>query len=154
DVGPGTVIRFGHVTEGPRVVLTAPPRNRPSAVAHPALPHTFRQPTSVRPLPTRTVRIRRAPHNDVAVADTMVSRHHAELHVHADGGYEIVDLGSHNGTYLNGVPVQRHEVAQGDIVGVGHSDFCLIGDELQQYVDTGEVSLDVQDLTVTVDRGR
>ncbi|NJP53277.1 FHA domain-containing protein [Streptomyces sp. SBST2-5] len=154
DVGPGTVIRFGHVTEGPRVVLTAPARNRPSAVAHPALTHTFRQPTSVRPLPTRTVRIGRAPDNDLVVDDLMVSRHHAELHVHADGGYEIVDLGSHNGTYLNGVPVQRHEVAQGDIVGVGHSDFCLIGDELQQYVDTGEVSLDVQDLTVTVDRGR
>ncbi|MBZ9643865.1 ATP-binding cassette domain-containing protein, partial [Streptomyces sp. PSKA30] len=41
----------------------------------------------------------------------------------------------------------------GDIVGIGHSDFCLVGDQLQEYVDTGEISLDVQDLTVVVDRG-
>jgi ABC-type multidrug transport system ATPase subunit len=32
--------------------------------------------------------------------------------------------------------------------------FRLVGDELQEYVDTGEVSLDVQELTVSVDRGR
>ncbi|NUK28363.1 ATP-binding cassette domain-containing protein, partial [Streptomyces lunaelactis] len=42
----------------------------------------------------------------------------------------------------------------GDIVGIGHSAFCLVGDQLQEFVDTGEVSLDVQDLAVTVDRGR
>ncbi|MFI9822192.1 FHA domain-containing protein [Streptomyces sp. NPDC052013] len=153
DVGPGTVIRFGSATDGPRAVLAAPARNRPSAVSHPALTHTFRQPTSVRPLPTRTVRIGRAADNDLVVDDLIVSRHHAELHVHVDGTYEIVDLGSHNGTYLNGVAVDRADIGPGDIVGIGHSDFCLIGDELQQYVDTGEVSLDVQDLTVAVDRG-
>ncbi|WP_309058534.1 FHA domain-containing protein [Streptomyces sp.] len=152
-VGPGSVIRFGSPEDGPRVVLAAPARARPSAVSHPALTHTFRQPTSVRPLPTRTVRIGRAPDNDLVVDDLIVSRYHAELHVHVDGSYEIVDLGSHNGTYLNGVLVDRADIRPGDIVGVGHSDFCLVGDELQQYVDTGEVSLDVQDLTVAVDRG-
>ena len=153
EVGPGSVIRFGSPDDGPRAVLTAPARARPSAVSHPALTHTFRQPTSVRPLPTRTVRIGRDPGNDLVVDDLMVSRYHAELHAHADGSYEIVDLGSHNGTYLNGLRVDRADIRPGDIVGVGHSDFCLIDDELQQYVDTGEVSLDVQDLTVTVDRG-
>ncbi|CAL9645364.1 FHA domain-containing protein [Streptomyces sp. Tu 3180] len=153
EIGPGSVIRFGNPDDGPCAVLAAPARDRPSAVSHPALTHTFRQPTSVRPLPTRTVRIGRDPDNDLVVDDLIVSRYHAELHVHADGSYEIVDLGSHNGTYLNGVPVDRADIRPGDIVGVGHSDFCLIGDELQQYVDTGEVSLDVQELTVTVDRG-
>lgn len=84
----------------------------------------------------------------------MVSRRHAELRALPGGGYEIVDLGSHNGTYLNGLPVGRAPVGPGDIVGIGHSAFSLVGDELQEYVDTGEVSLDVQDLTVAVDRGR
>ncbi|MFI2374549.1 FHA domain-containing protein [Streptomyces sp. NPDC018964] len=153
EVGPGNVIHFGSPDDGPRAVLAAPARDRPQAVSHPALTHTFRQPASVRPLPTRTVRIGRDPGNDLVVDDLLVSRHHAELHVHADGSYEILDLGSHTGTYLNGVPVDRADIRPGDIVGVGHSDFCLIGDELQEYVDTGEVSLDVQDLTVTVDRG-
>ncbi|MEZ3181680.1 FHA domain-containing protein [Streptomyces pimonensis] len=153
EVGPGSVLHFGNPDDGPRAVLAAPARDRPQAVSRPALTHTFRQPASVRPLPTRTVRIGRDPGNDLVVDDLIVSRCHAELHVHADGSYEIVDLGSHTGTYLNGVPVDRADIRPGDIVGVGHSDFCLIGDELQEYVDTGEVSLDVQDLTVAVDRG-
>ncbi|MEU1146102.1 FHA domain-containing protein [Streptomyces sp. NPDC005863] len=165
DIGPGSVIRFGSVTDGPRAVLVgrAPPEpvaarpvaaGRPSSVSIPSATGTFRQPTSVRPLPSRTVRIGRADDNDVVIDDLVVSRRHAELRVLADGTYEIVDLGSHNGTYLNGQPVARAPVAAGDIIGVGHRAYCLVGDALQEYVDTGEVSLDVQGLTVAVDKGR
>ncbi|MFD3324417.1 FHA domain-containing protein [Streptomyces sp. NPDC058701] len=134
----------------------APAAARPSRVSNPALTGTFRQPTAVRPLPARTtVRIGRAPDNDLVVDDLVVSRRHAELRARADGTYEIADLGSHNGTYLNGAPVDgASRLGEGDIVGIGHSVFCLVGDQLQEYVDTGEVSLDVQHLTVAVDRGR
>ncbi|MCC3773123.1 ATP-binding cassette domain-containing protein, partial [Streptomyces sp. UNOC14_S4] len=113
-----------------------------------------RRPTSVRHLPPRTVRIGRGDDNDLVLDDLVVSRHHAELRTTPDGGHEIVDLGSHNGTYLNGHLVRRLPVRTGDIIGIGHSAFCLVGDELQEYVDTGEVSLDVQDLIVHVDAGR
>ncbi|MGW3991355.1 FHA domain-containing protein [Streptomyces sp. NPDC004830] len=157
DVGPGSVIRFGNPADGPSVVLTgrpAPAPERPSAVSMPAMTGTYRAPTTVRPLPSRTVRIGRAGDNDLVIDDLVVSRRHAELRALPDGTYEITDLGSHNGTYLNGSPVTTAPVGQGDIVGIGHSAFCLVGDELQEYVDTGEVSLDVQDLAVTVDRGR
>ncbi|MFI9803525.1 FHA domain-containing protein [Streptomyces sp. NPDC052301] len=156
-VRPGSVIRFGNPADGPRAVLVGAPRpapDRPAAVSLPELTGAFRCPSSVRPLPARTVRIGRAADNDLVVDDLSVSRRHAELRARADGTYEIVDLGSHNGTYLNGRPVTRAPVGPGDIVGIGHSAFCLAGDELQEYVDTGEVSLDVQDLTVAVDRGR
>jgi ABC-type multidrug transport system ATPase subunit/ABC-type multidrug transport system permease subunit len=108
----------------------------------------------VRPLPARTVHIGRSTDNDLVVDDLIVSRRHAELRAQPDGTYEIVDLGSHNGTYLNGTPVSRARVSPGDIVGIGHSAFCLVDDTLQEFVDTGEVSLDVQGLAVTVDRGR
>ncbi|MFI9769094.1 FHA domain-containing protein [Streptomyces sp. NPDC052415] len=157
DVGPGTVIRFGNPADGPRAILLGRPETapeRPSAVSMPAQTGTFRQPTSVRPLPTRTVRIGRAPDNDLVLDDLVVSRYHAELRALPDGGHEIADLGSHNGTFLNGSPVTAGPVLPGDVVGIGHSAFCLVGDELQEYVDTGEVSLEVQDLTVAVDRGR
>ncbi len=157
DVGPGSVLRFGSPADGPRAVLVSPPPpapERPSAVSMPALTGTFRQPTTVRPLSARTVRIGRAADNDLVVDDLLVSRRHAELRAGPDGTYEIVDVGSHNGTFLNGRPVARGTVTPGDIVGVGHSAFCLVGDQLQEYVDTGEVSLDVQDLTVAVDHGR
>ncbi|MCX4668876.1 ATP-binding cassette domain-containing protein [Streptomyces sp. NBC_01381] len=162
-VGPGSVIRFGNLADGPRAVLVGrePPApaapaapERPSAVRTPSATGTFRQPTTVRPLPARTVRIGRAHDNDLVIDDLIVSRRHAELRVLPDGTYEIVDLGSHNGTYLNGQPVARASVVQGDIIGVGHSAYCLMGDELQEFVDTGEVSLDVQELTVVVDKGR
>ncbi|OIJ66585.1 FHA domain-containing protein [Streptomyces mangrovisoli] len=161
DVGPGSVIHFGSPADGPCAVLVSPaphaPRRRPTAVSMPVLTGTFRQPATVRPLPARTVRIGRAADNDLVVDDLLVSRHHAELRVRSDGSYEIADLGSHNGTYLNGRAVtgpDAADVGRGDIVGIGHRAYCLVGDELQEYVDTGEVSLDVQDLTVAVDRGR
>lgn len=48
----------------------------------------------------------------------------------------------------------RAAVIPGDVIGVGHSAFVLVGDELQEFIDTGEVSLDVQDLSVRVDKGR
>ncbi|MEW2303869.1 FHA domain-containing protein [Streptomyces sp. NPDC006655] len=157
EVGPGTVIGFGSPADGPGGVLVgrAPPApDRPFAVSMPSRTGTFRQPSSVRPLRARTVRIGRAPDNDVVVDDLVVSRHHAELRAHPDGSYEIVDLDSHNGTYLNGRSVTRAPLGPRDVVGVGHSAFCLVDGQLQEYVDTGEVSLDVQELTVAVDRGR
>ncbi|MGF0173936.1 FHA domain-containing protein [Streptomyces sp. Marseille-Q5077] len=159
DVGPGTVIRFGNPSDGPRAVLLdrpGPPAapERPSAISMPGLTGTFRRPTSVRPLPTRAFRIGRAADNDLVIDDLVVSRHHAELHALPDGTYEIADLGSHNRTYLNGSPVTTAPIGPGDIVGIGHSAFCLVGDQLQEYVDTGEVSLEVQDLAVAVDHGR
>ncbi|MFI8917241.1 FHA domain-containing protein [Streptomyces sp. NPDC053513] len=127
---------------------------RPPSVSHPAMTGTFRQPTSVRPLPAHTVRIGRAPDNDVVVADLIVSRRHAELRAHPDGTYWIHDLGSHNGTFLNGAPVVDARVTAEDIVGIGRSAFCLIGGQLVEFTDTGEVSLDVRSLAVTVDHGR
>ncbi|MFD9353052.1 FHA domain-containing protein [Streptomyces sp. NPDC060031] len=160
-VGLGSELRFGSVADGPRALLVSSPPPAPadarlSSVANPAMTGTFRQPTSIRPLPARTaLRIGRAADNDLVIDDLVVSRRHAELRSRADGSYEIADLGSHNGTYLNGSPVEgAARVAEGDMVGIGHSAFCLVGDQLQEYVDTGEVSLDVQDLTVAVDHGR
>ncbi|MFJ5934365.1 FHA domain-containing protein [Streptomyces sp. NPDC093071] len=130
---------------------SGPPR--PPSVSHPAATGTFRQPTSVRPLPTHSIRIGRAPDNDVVIPDLVVSRRHAELRAHPDGTYWIHDLDSHNGTFLNGRPVTDARVTPEDIVGIGRCAFCLIGGQLVEFTDTGEVSLDVRSLAVTVDHG-
>ncbi|MDH6131301.1 ABC-type multidrug transport system ATPase subunit/pSer/pThr/pTyr-binding forkhead associated (FHA) protein/ABC-type multidrug transport system permease subunit [Kitasatospora sp. MAA4] len=157
DVGPGCVIRFGSPGDGPRVALSGAPepvraRPRPSALT--SLTGSYRQPTNVLPLPARTVRIGRAPGNDLVLDDLSVSRLHAELRARADGRYEIADLGSHNGTYLNGQPVLQAIVGPQDLVGIGHSVLCLVDGELQEFVDTGDVTLDVQGLIVKVPDGR
>jgi ABC transport system ATP-binding/permease protein len=155
DVGPGSEFRFGNPQDGPRADLLAarPPKLKPQ-VARPsaltAITGSYRQPTSVRRLPERTVRIGRAWENDLVVDDLSVSRTHAELRRRADGRYEIDDLDSHNGTFLNGRPVLSAVVEPGDLIGIGHSIFCLVGDELQEFVDTGEVALQVEGLSVRV----
>jgi ABC-type multidrug transport system ATPase subunit len=105
-------------------------------------------------LPTRLLRIGRAPDNEVVVADLGVSRYHAELRKAARGGYEIVDLDSHNGTYVNGQRVGSAPVTERDLIGIGPATYRLVGDELQEFIDSGDVSFIAQDLTVTLPSGK
>ncbi|MFE5659724.1 FHA domain-containing protein [Streptomyces sp. NPDC056517] len=103
------------------------------------------------------MRIGRALENELVVSDLQVSRHHAEFHATPDGRFEIRDLGSHNGTYVNGQPITKGGSAllgPQDIVGVGHSTFRLVGGQLEEFVDTGSVSFSARHLTVTVDGGK
>ncbi|MFE3516634.1 FHA domain-containing protein [Streptomyces sp. NPDC059166] len=105
----------------------------------------------------RVMRIGRALENELVVSDLQVSRLHAEFRATPDGRFEIRDLGSHNGTYVNGQPLHKSGsalIGPNDIVGVGHSTFRLVGDRLEEFVDTGEVSFSARHLTVTVDGGK
>ncbi|WP_226487113.1 ABC transporter ATP-binding protein/permease [Streptomyces parvulus] len=105
----------------------------------------------------RVMRIGRALENELVVSDLQVSRNHAEFHATPDGRMEIRDLGSHNGTYVNGQPIAKggsQLLGPTDIVGVGHSTFRIVGDRLEEFVDTGEVSFSARHLTVTVDGGK
>lgn len=105
----------------------------------------------------RVMRIGRALENELVVSDLQVSRHHAEFHSTPDGRMEIRDLGSHNGTYVNGQPIPKggtQLLGPADVVGVGHSTFRIVGDRLEEFVDTGEVSFSARHLTVTVDGGK
>jgi ABC-type multidrug transport system ATPase subunit len=113
-----------------------------------------RPPSAVMSVRTTVLKIGRAADNDVVVADLSVSRYHAELRRSMRGSYEIIDLGSHNGTYLNGQRITASPVTEADIVGVGPATFQLVGDELQEFIDTGDVSLSARDLTVTLPSGR
>nr|WP_202502410.1 FHA domain-containing protein [Streptomyces sp. SID5785] len=105
----------------------------------------------------RVMRIGRALENELVVSDLQVSRHHAEFHATPDGRMEIRDLGSHNGTYVNGQPITKggsQLLGPNDIVGVGHSTFRIVGGQLEEFVDTGDVSFSARHLTVTVDGGK
>ncbi|WP_035794397.1 FHA domain-containing protein [Kitasatospora mediocidica] len=112
-----------------------------------------RNPTVIRNLTAgmNIVRIGRALDNDVVVSDLQVSRHHAELRQLPDGRYEIVDLGSHNGIFVNGQPTRRQLLGPQDRLTVGHSSFQLVGDQLQEFIDNGTVSFSAHHLTVEVD---
>ncbi|MFD4702967.1 FHA domain-containing protein [Streptomyces niveus] len=144
--GPGAGGPVGHGGPGIGGAAGAPPV------------YGDRSPTTFHQLAVgRVMRIGRALENELVVSDLQVSRLHAEFTSTPDGRYQIRDLGSHNGTYVNGQPMHKSGTAligPNDIVGVGHSTFRLVGDRLEEFVDTGEVSFSARHLTVTVDGGK
>jgi ABC transport system ATP-binding/permease protein len=146
------VVRLGDPEDGP-VIRCEPPAGPPAGPDDYRL-SVDRRPTAVLPLPVRRLRIGRTSDNDLVLSDLGVSGHHAELRKGPDGQYEIVDLGSYNGTFLNGQRVTSATLTEQDIVGIGHATFRLTGDELREYIDTGEVSLVAQDLVVRVSGGK
>src|ERR1700683_2224964 len=91
--------------------------------------------TDAHPRPAKTIRIGRTPDNDIALADLDVSRHHAELRRNPDGSFEIIDLNSHQGTYVNGERITHTMLTEQDIISIGHATFRLSGGELRQYAD-------------------
>lgn len=78
--------------------------------------------------PGRPLVIGRQPDADLVLPDEAVSRRHARL---AFEGDELVveDLGSTNGTYLNGARVTRGRVSEGDRLLVGGSLFKVVARE-------------------------
>ncbi len=97
--------------------------------------------------------IGRLPDNDVVLDDLLVSRRHAELH-RVDGQWQIRDLASANGTYVNGQRVSKAAVDPDSVIGIGRSLLQLVGDRLVTYVDTGDVGFEARELVVTTRQGR
>ena len=133
-------------TVAKRDAAPAPPVETPDKPA--MLPSVDRRPTARMPLPAKAMRIGRVPGNDLVLSDLDVSRHHAELRKSPTGSYEIIDLGSHNGTFVNGQRVTSKLLTEEDLVSIGHSTFRLKDSELVQFVDDGQVTFTAQDLVV------
>jgi FHA domain-containing protein len=55
---------------------------------------------------------------DIALGDPQVSRRHAEVR-RDDEGFAVYDLGSTNGTVVNGTPVQERRLVDGDELRIG-----------------------------------
>jgi ABC transport system ATP-binding/permease protein len=91
----------------------------------------------------------RMPDNTVVLDDLLVSRRHALLERTA-AGWTLVDLGSGNGTFVNGVRVQQAHVGPNDVIGIGHGLLRLQGDRLVTAVDTGDVAFSAHGLSVQV----
>jgi hypothetical protein len=77
-------------------------------------------------LDTGRVRIGRDPKELVVLDDPYVSRHHAFI-VYEEDQYWIVDLGSKNGSLLNGAHIlEREALSPGDTLTIGHTDFQVV----------------------------
>ncbi|MGD0223465.1 MAG: FHA domain-containing protein [Terriglobia bacterium] len=85
--------------------------------------------------------IGRDPSCDVVIAHPVVSKKHAEI-VKQNGKSMIVDLGSVNGTFVNGIRVKRHELQDLDRVVIGPSELHFEGGTLTHAPDRRVVRLD------------
>jgi len=73
----------------------------------------------------------RALTSDVPLLDPTVSRRHASL-VADDSGIELSDLGSSNGTFVNGERVERAHVTPGDVLTFGKLSFNVSKSEASE----------------------
>ncbi|WP_322761254.1 ATP-binding cassette domain-containing protein [Frankia sp. Cr2] len=134
---------------GPQLPRQAP--RRPDDTGGPDLEREHERQTAY-PLRPGTMSIGRSRDNDIVVGDLLASRRHAELYVgHSGtgaGDVEIADLESANGTFVNGKRIVREPVPQGAVIAVGHHVFQLVGNELVEYIDSGDVSFEADGLNV------
>lgn len=92
----------------------APPRAKSSAMLFlqtPQGPHPI-------PLESTVLTLGRGLSNDIILEDTRVSRHHAQLR-YKSRRFWLTDLGSTNGTYINGERILEEALRDGDVVSLG-----------------------------------
>ncbi len=74
---------------------------------------------------TQDLSIGRSPENDVAIEHPEISRRHVVL-TRCDGGCAVQDMGTSNGTTVNGEPVQRARIQAGDRVAVADVEMLYL----------------------------
>lgn len=63
--------------------------------------------------------------NDISVHDINASRTHAELRLDQQGVWVLTDLGSTNGTFVNGREIASHPLSEGDRITIGMTNFVF-----------------------------
>ncbi len=107
-VSSDTAARLGVVGAGPELIVLDPEGKARERIS------ITRAPVVIGRLST----------NDVVLADANVSRRHAEIRRDGDQ-WQLVDLGSTNGTLVNGKLTREHDLVDGDKLGFGTSELVF-----------------------------
>jgi ABC-type multidrug transport system ATPase subunit/pSer/pThr/pTyr-binding forkhead associated (FHA) protein len=83
----------------------------------------------------------RDPQSDVPLPSPMASWHHARID-HTPQGNVLHDLGSTNGTFVNGQRITRHVLRQGDLIQIGPLRLAYTAAGLAPAADVGHIRLD------------
>lgn len=99
----------------PVVVASAPPAPEPVTLTFDGKTRSVAKPKLV---------LGRSRDADVMVPDESISRKHAEIRFE-DGDYWLVDLGSTNGSRVNGKRVERARLGDGDTITLGSTEIVF-----------------------------
>jgi len=79
------------------------------------------------PLNKERMTIGRKPDNDVQVDNLAISGKHALIITILDDSF-VEDLGSTNGTYVNGKLIKKHALRHGDVIGIGKHEVRYVNE--------------------------
>lgn len=96
------------------------------------------------------IRIGRDVANDWHIDDLVVSRFHAEIVQNDQGGFDLVDLRSANGTFLNGMMIKRRELVIGDLISIGNVTRRFTSDGLDSPIGVEGVDIVAKDVSFSV----
>jgi Nif-specific regulatory protein len=110
---------------------------------------------TIRYLVSGQVSIGRDASNELCLTDRVVSRKHCKIE-QAGEQFDAIDLDSHNGTFVNGIPIGRKVIGHGDTIRIGNSEFVFLiqeGDTLDNSECRLSDTLPVSELTtIRIDR--
>jgi ABC-type multidrug transport system ATPase subunit/ABC-type transport system involved in multi-copper enzyme maturation permease subunit len=96
------------------------------------------------------IRIGRDAANDWHIDDLVVSRFHAEIVQNDQGGFDLVDLRSANGSFVNGVMIKRRELVIGDLISIGNVTRRFTSDGLDSPGGVEGVDIVAKDVSFSV----
>lgn len=102
-----------------------------------------------------TISVGRGPTNTVSLTDDLlVSRRHAELQLDGADSGTLRDIGSSNGTYVDGERITTATITSDSVITVGNTNLVLRNGQLVEFRDSGLLSFGLRDLTVTANDGQ
>jgi ABC-type multidrug transport system ATPase subunit len=105
--------------------------------------------------PAATLVVGRTADNDLSIDHPLISRHHVRLQ-RTGSGWTVTDLGSTNGTYLNGRRLQgASALGIGDVIDLGGSRLVLLDEGCLERRDyRGNTRVEAQEIAVSIGERR
>jgi len=135
----------GHPVFGPTALNDGDWLSLGASLFQVKLPQPATVPAKAKP-PLAVLTIGRLAQCDLAIPSPLVSREHARLHCLASG-VEMEDLGSTNGTFVNGQRIAgRVQLNQGDRIAIASFGYLFTGESLEPLETSGRVRVEVRGL--------
>lgn len=141
-------VRFGHTGAAPTVSI------RFGETEPNAWTTTSRRQAGEVGSATQTWVIGRDPRCDIVLADLLVSRRHTRISTVGGNRLVVEDLGSANGTYIDGAAVTRGEMQPGQFLGVGSWTLGWDGQVLTRVDNRSDVALSVRGVDFRLATGK